>query len=287
MSKPTPAKPLRKAKPSPELDLAIPANLPKSKASNPEVTNDHPKDPRFDQIRETSEQLRACGRLFLRGQVKLGMLLVALKKEFGIHRGQPKKNSPDSGNFLPWADVVKNETGYSRQSCDEFIRLYEATKLKLKTSKKLNLPAPAKKNAIVLFQSENALSLTDAQWLAVDAVIGSLTTGETQASLMQGLGIVPKAKPMPKGTKTTDEEDEEESAGQLAFIFFGTIASPLINARANPEYKKMLAAMPLHGDDEHPLSLTTMEAETRAFLADIEDAKQSHAKPAKGKTINI
>jgi hypothetical protein len=258
-----------------------------TKAVAAEVTTALPKDPRWDEARKVSDQLRLCGRLYLRGQVKLGMILSALKKEFGITRGQPKKNSPDSGEYLPWDQRVKQETGYSRQSCDEFIRLYDATKAKLKNAKKLDLPAPAKKDALVLFKTENPLALSDKQWEQVDAVISSLTTGETQITLMQELGIVPKPKAMPKGTKPAKDGDDDTPAGQLAFHFFDAVAAPLINARTNPDYKKLLLCLPFESDEENPLSLATLEAEARALIADIEEVKQKSHKPTRGRIINV
>ena len=251
-----------------------------------EVTDAQPRDPAWDAVRETSKQLHAVGRLWLRGQVRLGMQLAALKKQIGVHRGQPQKNSAESAKLLPWDKLVEQETSYSRRSCDEFIRLYEATVAKLKKAKKLDLPAIAKKDALALFQPDCTLTLTDEQWATVDNIIGTLTTGETQASLMAELNLVPKPAKMPKGTKTSaDDDGPEETAGQLAFIFFGTVASPLINARTNPDYKKLLLALPLHSSSEHPISLATLEAEFRAALADIEEAKQTNAKPARGRTL--
>ena len=250
-----------------------------------QVTTEAPRDPAWDAVRQTASQLRAVGRLWLRGQVRLGMQLAALKKQLGLTQGVRLTTSPDSGKVLSWADLVKQETGYSRQSCDEFIRLYEATVVKLKKSKKLQLPAGLSKDAIVLFQTENALALTDAQWTQVDELIGTLTTGETQASLMQELGVVAKPKPMPKKTGGKDEEEDEPTAGQLAFHFFSGVASPLINARTSPDYKAMLMALPVDSDADHPLSLSTLEAEFRAALAEVIEAKQANAKPAKGRSI--
>lgn len=257
----------------------------KTKSATVEVTTDQPKDPRWDQVRETSEQLRACGRLFLRGQVKLGMMLSALKKDLGIRAGKGLKTSADSAKVLSWEDIVKQETGYSRRQADEFIRLAEAAKSKLKTAKKLNLPAPVKKDAIALFRSENPLTLSDDQWTLVDQVIGSLTSGETQASLMQELGIVPKPKAMPKGTNTGKKDDDESTAGQLAFHFFDAVAAPLINARTNPDYKTMLYSLPFESDEENPLSLATLEAEARALIADIEEVKEQSHKQARGRIV--
>lgn len=257
--------------------------------ADPEITTESPKDPRWDTAREISEQLRLCGRLYLRGQVRLGMVLSGLKKELGIRAGKGLSTSADSAKVLSWEDLVKQETGYSRRQADEFIRLYEATKAKLHTSKKLDLPAPAKKDAIVLFQTENPLALSDQQWSLVDQVIGTLTTGETQASLMQELGIVQKPKAMPTPPPAGKKTDDDTPAGQLAFHFFDAVASPLINARTNPDYRKMLLSLPPESDEEHPLSLATLEAEARALIADIEEVKRitaSAAKPARGRTIN-
>lgn len=248
-----------------------------------EVTTEAPRDPAWDAVRETSKQLHAVGRLWLRGQVRLGMQLAALKKQLGVHAGQPKKNLPDSGKYLPWAELVKQETGYSRQSCDEFIRLYEATVAKLKKAKKLELPAAVKKSALVLFQDNTSLTLTDEQWAMVDDVIGTLTTGETQASLMQELKLVPAPPKMPKKTGKGGGDDDEETAGQMAFHFFDAVAGPLMNARTNPDYKTMLLALPVESDADHPLSLSTLEAEALALIADIREAKQASAKPARGR----
>lgn len=250
-----------------------------------EVTTDHPKDPRWDQVREISDQLRSVGRLFLRGQVRLGMLLAALKKEHGMTGSGRRNKVADSATLFAWPDLVKQETGYSRRQADEFIRLYEAAKMKLKTSKTLNLPAPAKKNAIVLFQAENPLALSDEQWVTVDTLIGTLTTGETQVSLLQELGVLPKPKPMPKGTKESSKDADETTAGQLSFHFFEAMISPVINARCNPDYKMLLYALPPVSTEDHPLSLATLEAECRAMLADIAEVQQAASKPAKGRTI--
>lgn len=252
--------------------------------TEPEITDEQPKNPAWDEVRSTCEQLRFAGRMFLRGQVKLGMLLAALKKDHSQHGGDRQKQVAESAT---WSEMVVRETGYSRRHGDEFIRLYDATVAKLKKSKNLALPDGAKKSALAIFQSENPLTLSETQWQLVDEVIGTLTSGETQASLMVEAGILPKPPKMPKPKPSAGDDNDGSvtTAGQLAFEFFGTIASPLINARSNPDYRKLLAALPMHSDSEHPLSLATLEQEARAFLADIEEAQRLTAKPAKGSVI--
>ena len=267
----------------------------KGKQSPPEieVTTAQPRDPSWDAAREAAEQIRTAGRLFLRGQVRLGMILDGLKKEYGMV-GSGRRNkvaesatftSADSAKVLTWPELVEQETGYSRRSADVFIRLFDATKAKLKASKKLALPAPAKKDALILFQSENPLILTPEQWDQVDQVISTLTDGQTQTSLMQELGILPKPKPMPKGGKG-DNPHDEQTAGQLAFHFFDGLGGALINTRTSPDYLMLLHALPIESSEDAPLSLATLEREARALVADIESIKSLTAKTAKGKTIS-
>ncbi|WAC18858.1 hypothetical protein OVA24_16630 [Luteolibacter sp. SL250] len=255
-----------------------------AKAAAPvEVTTDAPKDPAWDAVRETTRQMAGHGRMFLRCQVRLGMLLDGLKKAHGVSQGKRSATSAESAEVESWPDKVKRETGYSYRSTEVFIAMFHGTVAKLKAGKKLNLPAPAKKNALVLFQTESALTLTTEQWETVDHVIGTLTEGETQKGLMQHLGLIPGPAVMPKGTK--GEKAPEPTAGQMAFLFFDPVASSLITARTNPEYKKLLCSLPLESTEEQKLSLATLEAEMKATLADIEEIKAANLKATRGRSL--
>lgn len=253
----------------------------KAKAVEVEVVSDI--DPDWEKVRETTKAMTGHGRMYLRCQVRLGMLLAGLKKRHGVREGRPSKNSPDSGEFPSWAKIVETESGYSRQSADVFIQMFHGTVAKLKSSKKLKLPGIAKKDALTLFQPESALELTVEQWDQVDAIITTTTNGETQKSLLQHLKLVPEPPPMPKGTK--EGKNTEPTAGQLAFFFFDPVASSLINARTNPDYKKLLHCLPVESTEETPLSLSTLEAEFRAALADIEEIKAASLKEARGRIV--
>lgn len=236
--------------------------------------------PDWATIRHTVSQVRHLGRVYLYGQVWLGWQLSVIKAEFS--HGGNRRSSGQNVHLKSWEQTVLTETGLQRKTADRLIGLFEATKAKLKRTK-----GPiVTRGTLIVFEQENPLSVSEDERSDLMDIIASLCEGETQASLMQELGITPKPKPMPKGkTPDGDEKTEEATAGQLAFHFFEAMAAPLINARTNPDYKKLLYAMPLYSDSEHPLSLATLEAEFRAALADIEDAKQAAAKPAKGKVI--
>lgn len=230
----------------------------------------------WDTVRESIATVRSIGKTYLLGQCWLGWQLATLKTAHcRVGAGRPKKNSPDSGELIPWADLVAQEAGISRQSADIFIRLFEATKAKLGRQKD-----PESKSALTIFQSENPLALADEKAAELQDIIASLVESETQGSLMKELGVTPKPTPTPKGGGVSPKT--QYTAGQLAFIFFEPLAANLLNTRSSAEFEKQLAALPLHPlDDEHPISLTTLEADARALLDKIEAAKAHHAKPAR------
>lgn len=211
------------------------------------VTSSTLRRPEWDAVRETTAAITHHGRLYLRGQVRLGMLLAGLKKAHGITHGGNRKSSAAVPHLIPWKEIVFQETGFSRQTGDEFIRLYESVVAKLKRTKYLaEIPGPAS-DALVLFQPENALALTPEQWGMVDQIISTLTTGETQSTLLTELGVVAKPRPMPTphGSTATRELTEQETAGQLAFHFFEGVTASLVNTRCNPDYLMLLHALPL------------------------------------------
>ena len=193
------------------------------------------------------------------------------------------------GNKCPlidWGTLVERESGYSRRQADNFIRLADAFLLKVKTKKSLKINGVRKQEALTLLDPSNALSLTKEQWDDVNGIIASLTTADSMKDLMQELGLVPKPKAMPSGKKEDPAPAPDQEAGQLAFHFFEAGFAPIINARTNPDYKKLLYALPVDSSEEHPLSLSTIEAEARALLADVMEAKSAAARPAKGQVID-
>lgn len=238
--------------------------------------------PDWATVRQTVSQVRHLGRVYLYGQVWLGWQLSVLKADFS--HGGSRRSSRQIGDLKSWKQTVLDETGLPDRTADRLIGLYEATKAKLKRVK-----GPiVTRGTLIVFEQENPLTVSEDERSDLMDIIASLCEGETQASLMQELGITPKPKAMPKGkTPDGDQKTDEATAGQLAFHFFGSMAEGIMNTRTNPDYKKLLLALPVYSDSEHPLSLSSIEAETRALLADIEEAKQASAKPAKGKVITL
>jgi hypothetical protein len=259
---------------------SIQGNTPSTPAEIPTATIT------WQTLRSSIETVRAHGRAYLVGQVWLGWQINHLKEEHrkaGGGHGGDRRSSRQSGDLKSWAEIVKQETGLPDRTADRLTELYHAALAKLK---RVQTPLTAKAT-LLAFREENPLSIVADEASELREVILSLVEGETQKSLLSELGVIPKAKPMPKATQAKASTDPGQTAGQLAFHFFDAVAAPLINARTNPDYQKLLYSLPFESDEENPLSLATLEAEFRAALADIEAVKAAAHKAARAKIINI
>jgi hypothetical protein len=246
-----------------------------AKATPVEVTDAEPtpqQDPAWNGVRQTIAVIRSTGRAYLFAQAWAGWQLSVLKKEFGVKEGRRPKNSAKLAELRSWDEIVEAETGLPRRTADRFIELFEATKAKLKRTKK---DAPVTKDALAIFQSENPLALPPEQREALQDVVSSLCDGETQASLLRELKIVPEPV-MPAATKGTKEKPEPPE--QLAFHFFDGPASHLFRMRAASDYKKFLHLLPATSDEQGKISLRILHDEAEAFLSDLRDALAAHAK---------
>ncbi len=250
---------------------------PGSALATVEVTTDSPaladEDPRWLAVRETAGRLREAGRTYLEMQAWLGWQLAQLKKDHGIKAGKPKANLADSAELrATWPDLVKHYTGYSRRTADVFIELFDATKAKLKRAK-----LPEQKAALAIFNQGNPLALPAEQRDFVRDVIASLCTGETQGSLMQEIGIVPKpVMPANPGANKAAKLSDAE----LAFHHWDGPASAIVKARS-PEGLKLLHALPPVTDEPGKLCLVFLRDEAKALAEAAEEALAVHAKPAK------
>jgi hypothetical protein len=247
------------------------------------TTNDIPPTitPDWDTVRNTVSQVRHLGRVYLYGQVWLGWQLSALKA--GFSHGGSRRSSGQNVHLKTWAETVEAETGLQRKTADRLISLFEATKAKLKRVK-----GPiVSRGTLIVFETQNPLTATEEERGDIMDIIASLCDGETQSSLMQELGVISTPTKMPTGGGGGGKPDDKKTAGQLAFHFFDAVASPLVNARSNPDYEKMLYALPLYSSDSEPLSLQTLKLEAEGLLADIRKAEAAalNLKQTKGRTL--
>lgn len=249
-----------------------------------EVTTDAPQqalaeeDPRWQQVRDGLGTLRELGRSFLEVQAWIGWYLTCLRKDHkaagGTHGGD-RKSSAQSGHLIPWPELVKEKTGLPRTTAERFMDLYEASLAKLKKGK-----TPEQKAALAILKSGNPLSVPDDQRGALRDVISSLCVGETQASLMQELGVVPTPPKLVKKQGEKEPDDDKLSEPELALHHWETAARPLFKAREG-EGAKLLHFLPPTSEEPGKLSLSFLLAEAEAFAADVRAALEAHAKPSK------
>lgn len=261
--------------------MAKPPASTKSKKALPptvEVTTDIPKDPAWDGIRNTLAAVRSAGRAYLFAQAWAGWQLTVLRKSHGVRAGHPKKNSAKLAELRSWEQIVQDETGLPYRTAMRFIDLFESTQKKLKKAKK----TADNKNALALFQSENPLALPPEQREHLQDVISSLCDGETQASLLRELKIVPELAPPPvqKGGKGDASKKPEDNPQLLAFHFFDGPASAICKARASAEYAKLLHLLPTTSSEQGKVSLTFLRDEAAAMVDDINAVLATHAKSA-------
>jgi hypothetical protein len=247
-----------------------------------EVTTDNPtqslaeEDPRWQSVREGLGTLRELGRSFLEAQAWLGWYLACLKKDHGVQSGRPKKNSASLAEFRPWPELVREKTDLSDRTADRFIQLYEATMAKLKRGK-----TPEQKAALAILKSGNPLAVPDDQRGPLRDVIASLCVGETQASLLEELKVVPTPA-MPAKTPAKKDSAEQADEAELARHHWETVASAIFKAREG-NGPKLLHLLPPVSSEPGQLSLTLIHDEAAAFLEDVKAALAAHAKPAKAK----
>jgi hypothetical protein len=241
-----------------------------------EVTEARPKDPAWDSVRQTLASVQEAGRKYLYGKAWLGWQLLMLKKANGVREGRPSKNSDKLSEFRPWAKIVKDELDLEERTANRLIEKFEAVKAKAKRALKT---LPGGKNTLVVFQSENPLALPPEQREAMMNIIASLCEGETEASLLEELKIIPTPAPPPPGKK--EKRGDKITTEQLAFDFFDGPASAICKARAAKDYKTLLFMLPPTTNEEGKVSLTFLRDETAAMLDDINEALAAQAKPAK------
>lgn len=232
----------------------------------------------WDTVRAGLDQVRSIGKTYLMGQCWIGWQLTHLKKEHGGWGGD-RRSSRQVGDLKSWAEVVRDETGLPDRTADRFIKLFEASLAKLKRTH----GAVVGKAYLLAFERETPLAVADEEAADLREIIASLCDGETQGSLLQELGIIPKHE-MPKGGGKPKTGDEP-TAGKMAFVFFETMLAPIVNTRCSPDYKKLLHVLPAYSTRDNPVSLDAIATECRAILADIAEVQAAHAKPAKGRTV--
>jgi hypothetical protein len=231
-------------------------------------------------IRDGLACLRSLSRCGLHLQAIIGFHLASLKKAHGISAGNPSRKAQAAPE--KWADILKRETGLSRETGNRFIRLADAVVAKLK-----RIRPGAKQFTIIPRDRAIHILTTSPADLDPDLrdqlhdLIASVCDGETQASILREIGVLPGPRTMPESPGGRKNRDHIP-AGEAAQLFFESILASAVNARSTSGYRDMLTALPPEGEG---VTLASLESELRAILEDIAAIKSATLRPAKGRTI--
>lgn len=252
-------------------------------ATSPEII-----DP-WARPREILGGIQLALRLSVAGQVLLGHELASLKKDLGYGHGANK--SGPSGHFVKtektWPELIKENLGISWRTADRMIDSFEAAKVRLKKLGHLGTLPDGEKKLELLFTARPS-GMTDDDREALAKVVDKLVDGDSQSALLQELKISKFHVPLTGGDTSAHKKDkpsEAELMGQLAFKFFHPVAEALHAFRINTDREAFLHTVALYSPDEDTISLTTLERDLEAALADVKAAKKARMKPATGKTV--
>jgi hypothetical protein len=223
--------------------------------------------PSWDRARQILSGITLALRISLAGQVMLGAELQQLKRELGFTHGGSRKAG---ANDKTWEQHVKDELGLSDRTADRMIASWEAARAKLK---KLG-----GQPALLAILGTPPSALTAIQRQTLEAAVAKTTDGETQKSLLEELKLVKFHDTSGIGGDTSAHRKpltDEENVGQLAFIFFETVAEPLQRLCTQPDRTAYYIAMA----EQHPAELSNLEQLLESTLHDVRAAKARRLQP--------
>lgn len=247
--------------------------------------------PDWTRARAILQGIKTLVRMTLAGQVMLGHELQTLKVELGFagrggDRSKPKDSVLKSLNRT-WEQWCNAELGISPDGADNFIKCFEAAKLRVKKH--------GGQTKLLGLMETHPAKLTKEDSDLLGGMVDRLLHGETQRALLDELKIFKKASTTTGGdTSASKKKVQELAAEQLAFAFFGKATSSITklekhvqNLRVAPDYEGFLHTLPLHregpdGLSLHGLKITLETALTGDLPKMLEDVKAAIAAAEKG-----
>jgi hypothetical protein len=252
-----------------------------------EITDLHPA---WDTARNILAGIQQALRISIAGQVLLGQELKTLKKDLGFVHGGDRRSSAHDEHLIhqTWAEWVKSELGLSRPTADRMIEMFDAARARLKKiSHTADLPGGTKKLALLFDARPSTMADEDREKL--QQVIERITDGASQKELLEELRLVKRHDSSGIGGDTSAHKkpkpSDAEIMGQLAFTFLRPLADTLHGLRTNPDREAYYHTIPITSGDDSEITLTSLENDLEAALADVRKAKKDRMKPTTGKVI--
>lgn len=240
------------------------------------------KDPDWTHALALFDSLKFACQLTVALQVQLGQEMFHLKKESGfIGKGTHKKKGqePHGAVLKTWPQLVESKLGkpdkggVSVDTIDRWIQMWRAAQHRLEK-------IGGQQKLIDLIESDPA-KLTESERGKLNKFTERIVNGDSQKSLLRELRIAKLPTQIGGDTskKDTDLEDDpvEPSLSQQAFAFFEPFATSLINLRTNRDYQTLIHNLPDTSGDPAAITLTTLESELKAQLADIAKARAAQS----------
>ena len=224
------------------------------------------QSPEWDFNRNLVDQLRGTTRLGLSAQVLVGKESALLKAKLGFTHGSQARFSPSRqrGDLdRTWDEWCKVELGLPARTVDRYIQCFYAA---LKRAKE-----PEARRLLKIPAAE--LNGDEVERLA--ACVDRLVDQDTQAGLLEELGIVKPSNKLPGGANSGSQKSPRRmSIGEWAFeistqIDLGSrdLEQRILNFEDSDEFKEMLSNLDLEiASDADPEALTASLKNTKNGL---------------------
>lgn len=214
------------------------------------MKNSDPK-PEWTLARVLLADLKSATRRSLSAQVLLGKELKRLKNRLGSSRGA-NKGGP-MAQFGPsaqtWANLCQEELDLPKTSADRYIQCFEAALTRAKARK-------AKEPEACLLLEVPAVAMTGDEVEKLANFIDQLVDHDTQAGLLEELGIGRKSDTSTKGGKNSTSKDQKEpvqlTMDAWAVTLFreipkeiAALEKTIFSTKDHPDYKLLLQQLPV------------------------------------------
>jgi hypothetical protein len=259
--------------------------------------------PEWSRARGLLAELKSATRRSLSAQILLGKELSGLKRKLGFtHGGDRKGSSPHVADLIgeprTWKKWCESELQISDDTAARWVQCFEAALKRAKVRK-------AKEPEAGRLLEIPAAELTGDELELLAAVVDRLVDQDTQAGLLEELGIVKPSKKLEGGDTSAFKKGERQmTMGEWAKEVFQRIPREfdelergIFRIKDAPEYRLLLQELPIDSPEDGAASLMGIKeclervlgGGLAKILADVESAIETkmHGTPPKRSRRNL
>lgn len=219
----------------------------------------------FSRAKRLLDDLKSATRRSLSAQILLGKELCRLKRKLGFIRGRhvssAKLADDGNGSNRTWPEWCKAELdGLADRTANRYIQIFDAALERAKRNKTKEPEA-----CRLLLTPAAALTGDEVELLA--ACVDRLVDQETQAGLLEELGIVKPSNKTTGGDTSAHRKEKEWHAleDQAVFLFssvtrqLGEVEKEIFSVRTHADYRFLLEELPITSDSDRKPSLMSIK----------------------------